>query len=79
MIANRLVCWFFNAKIAQEIADEIQLRIGGHEQINSAEQFALSPKASEADQSYLKGRYFWNKRTKQGLQQAIEYFQAGDR
>jgi TolB-like protein/DNA-binding winged helix-turn-helix (wHTH) protein/Tfp pilus assembly protein PilF len=62
-------------EIAQEIADEIQLRIGGHEQINSAEQFALSPKASEAYELYLKGRYFWNKRTKQGLQQAIEYFQ----
>ncbi len=62
-------------EIAQEIADEIQLRIGGHEQINSAEQLALSPKASEAYELYLKGRYFSNKRTMQGLQQAIEYFQ----
>ena len=62
-------------EIAEEIADEIQLRIGGHEQINSAEQLALSPKASEAYELYLKGRYFSNKRTMQGLQQAIEYFQ----
>ena len=62
-------------EIAQEIADEIQLRIGGHEQISSAEQHPLSPKASETYELYLKGRYFSNKRTMQGLQQAIEYFQ----
>jgi tetratricopeptide (TPR) repeat protein len=35
----------------------------------------LSLKAAEAYELYLKGRYFWNKRTRQGLQQAIEYFQ----
>jgi len=29
----------------------------------------------EAYDAYLKGRYFWNKRTAQGFQQAIEYFQ----
>jgi tetratricopeptide (TPR) repeat protein len=29
----------------------------------------------EAYDLYLKGRYFWNKRTVQGFQQAIEYFQ----
>lgn len=29
----------------------------------------------EAYQDYLKGRYFWNKRTEAGLQKGIEYFQ----
>jgi hypothetical protein len=62
-------------EIAQEIDDEIRLKIGGHERIRPTKRAALSPKAAEACKLYLKGRYFWNKRTRQGLQQAIEYFQ----
>jgi hypothetical protein len=62
-------------EIAQEIAEEIQLKIGGHERIRLTKQAALSPKAAEAYKLYRKGRYFWNKRTRQGLQQAIEYSQ----
>jgi tetratricopeptide (TPR) repeat protein len=61
-------------EIAQEIADEIQSRIGSHERINSATQTSLSP-TNEAYVLYLKGLYFLNKRTAQGLQQSIEYFQ----
>jgi len=30
----------------------------------------------QAYQSYVKGRYFWNKRTAPGLQRSIDYFQA---
>jgi TolB-like protein/DNA-binding winged helix-turn-helix (wHTH) protein/Tfp pilus assembly protein PilF len=60
--------------IAQEIADEIQTRIGGHERINSAPQSSVSP-TNEAYVFYLKGLYFLNKRTAQGLRQSIEYFQ----
>lgn len=36
---------------------------------------AISPKSEEAHELYLKGLYFWNKRTVPGFQQAIEYFQ----
>ena len=36
---------------------------------------ALSPKSAEARDLYLKGMYFWNKRTVAGFQQAIECFQ----
>src|SRR5262249_44672518 len=36
---------------------------------------ALSPKSIEARDLYLKGLYFWNRRTVAGFQQAIEYFQ----
>ena len=35
---------------------------------------ALSPKSGEAHDLYLKGLYFWNKRTVTGFQQAIPYF-----
>ena len=61
--------------IAQEIADEIQLTLGEHRRINPARQPSLSPKVYEAYDFYLKGRYFWNKRTPQGFEKAIECFQ----
>ncbi len=38
-------------------------------------QFPLTPNAYEAYDLYLKGRYFWNKRTPPGFQRAVEYFQ----
>jgi TolB-like protein/Tfp pilus assembly protein PilF len=62
-------------EIAEEIAGGIQLTIGDHKRIDSAHQASLSPNVYEAYDLYLKGRYFWNKRTVQGFQQAIEYFQ----
>ena len=62
-------------EIAQEIANEIQFQIGSNELTKSAPQAALSPSESAAYELYLKGRYFSNKRTAQGLRQANEYFQ----
>src|SRR5262249_15240045 len=49
-------------EIAQEIADEIQLTHGEHNPATAARP-ALSPKQYEAYDSYLKGQYFFNKRT----------------
>ncbi|MGH9492665.1 MAG: TPR end-of-group domain-containing protein, partial [Terriglobales bacterium] len=37
------------------------------------------PGNAEAYQEYLKGRYFWNKRTGEDIRQAIEHFQAAIR
>jgi TolB-like protein/DNA-binding winged helix-turn-helix (wHTH) protein/Flp pilus assembly protein TadD len=63
-------------EIAQEIADEIHLALGNdHQRIAGDRTRAVSPSSYETYDLYLKGRYFWNKRTRQGLQQAIEYFQ----
>lgn len=63
-------------EIAQEIADGIQLTLGGdRKRIASDRKPAASPSSYEAYDLYLKGRYFWDKRTAQGFQQAIEYFQ----
>jgi TolB-like protein/DNA-binding winged helix-turn-helix (wHTH) protein/Flp pilus assembly protein TadD len=62
-------------EIAQEIAAGIQLTLGGRKRIDSAQQALLSPKAYEAYDLYLKGRYFWNKRTPQGFHRAVECFQ----
>jgi TolB-like protein/DNA-binding winged helix-turn-helix (wHTH) protein/Tfp pilus assembly protein PilF len=63
------------AEIAREIAGEIQLTLGDAKHSDSAHQASLSPNAYEAYDLYLKGRYFWNKRTPEGFQRAVEYFQ----
>ncbi len=62
-------------EIAQEIADEIQLTLGKNKLPGPAQQVVLSPKTYQAYDLYLKGRYFWNKRTPEGFRQAAEYFQ----
>jgi TolB-like protein/DNA-binding winged helix-turn-helix (wHTH) protein/Tfp pilus assembly protein PilF len=62
-------------EISQEIADEIQLTLGRNRKpIVTTPQAALAPKAYEAHDLYLKGQYFWNKRTVEGLQRAIDCF-----
>jgi TolB-like protein/DNA-binding winged helix-turn-helix (wHTH) protein len=64
------------AEIAQEISDEIQSALG---QRNAGAQptaaIPAAPKSYEAYDEYLKGRYFWNKRTPAGFEAAAEYFQ----
>ena len=63
-------------EIAQEIAGEIQLTLGDQKLTYTAPPaYPLAPKSYEAYDLYLKGRYFWNKRTPQGFQQAIECFE----
>jgi len=59
-------------QVAQAIADQIRVSV------NSQQHMALqTPKAvnAEAYDSYLKGRYYWNKRTDEGLKEAIKYFE----
>lgn len=47
----------------------------GAESSKPVSQPVSSAKSAEAHELYLKGIYFWNKRTGAGFQQAIEYFQ----
>jgi serine/threonine-protein kinase len=58
--------------IAREISDKLRLRLTGVEQQQLAKRYTDS---TEAYQFYLKGRYYWNKRTSDGLKKAIEQFQ----
>jgi len=62
------------SEIAREITGEIQAALGEHKPIPSVAEPTLSPEAYEAYNLYLKGQYFWNKRTVEGFQKAIEYF-----
>jgi tetratricopeptide (TPR) repeat protein len=58
-------------EVAGAIATEIQLQLTPqHQQRLAALQFA-DPRAHEA---YVRGRYFWNKRTDGDLAKAIQYF-----
>jgi TolB-like protein/DNA-binding winged helix-turn-helix (wHTH) protein len=61
------------AEVAQEIAREIQLTFDGREDAGSRS--PVVPQSSEGHDLYLKGLYFFNKRTPADLQQAIEYLQ----
>jgi len=58
--------------VARAIAEQIQATLNQHEQAALAHSKVVNAEAYEA---YLKGRYFWNKRTSDGLKKAIEYFQ----
>jgi len=58
-------------KVAQAIAGQIQATLSRRQQEALQRPRTVSPDAYEA---YLKGRYFWNKRTGDGLKKAIDYF-----
>jgi tetratricopeptide (TPR) repeat protein len=63
-------------EVAQDIAREINVSVSPGALTQRSTVAALNPDAYEA---YIKGRYFWNKRTKEDLQKAIEYFQSAIR
>jgi TolB-like protein/DNA-binding winged helix-turn-helix (wHTH) protein/Tfp pilus assembly protein PilF len=62
-------------EIAQETADEIQLTLGKGHKLSATDRKVAAPTSYQTYDLYLKGRYFWNKRTKEGFQQAADYFQ----
>jgi serine/threonine-protein kinase len=57
--------------IAQEVATKLKLKLSTEEQHRLIKHDSTNV---EAYQSYLRGRYFWNKRTSEGIKQAIESF-----
>jgi TolB-like protein/Tfp pilus assembly protein PilF len=59
------------SSVARSIAEQIRGTLKPQEQAALAKTRTVNPEAYEA---YLKGRYFWNKRTGDGLKRAIEYF-----
>jgi eukaryotic-like serine/threonine-protein kinase len=60
------------SEVAQAIAREINVNIAPEteKKLNAPQQ--VNPEAYE---SYLKGRYFWNQVTEEGLKRSIEYFE----
>src|SRR5947207_54006 len=60
--------------IAREVTEKLKLKLSSEEQRRLVKRDSINP---EAYQFYLRGRYFWNKRTPDGIKQAIEQFQQG--
>src|ERR1700745_351860 len=58
-------------EVARNIADQIRINLNPQEQAALKNVRVVNPEAYE---SYLKGRYFWNKRTADGLKVALAYF-----
>jgi TolB-like protein/DNA-binding winged helix-turn-helix (wHTH) protein len=62
------------SEIAQEAADEILLALGERKRTITPSTASRLPKSYEAYDLYLKGRYFWNKRTSEAFEQAVQCF-----
>jgi TolB-like protein/Flp pilus assembly protein TadD len=58
--------------IAQEVTEKLKLKLSGEEQHRLVKRDSTN---AEAYQFYLRGRYFWNKRTADGIKRAFEQFQ----
>jgi TolB-like protein len=57
--------------IAREVTEKLKLRLTGEDERRLVQRDTAN---AEAYQFYLKGRYFWNKRTAKGLEKGISYF-----
>jgi TolB-like protein/Flp pilus assembly protein TadD/predicted Ser/Thr protein kinase len=60
------------SEIAKAIVDEVEVKVTPQEQARLARSHSVNPKAHEA---YLAGRFYWNKRTAEGLTKSIAYFE----
>lgn len=58
-------------EIAATIAQQIRIKLTPQEQVQLSSSHATDPLAYE---DYLRGRFFWNSRSADGLQKAIKYF-----
>jgi len=57
--------------IAREVTGKLKLRLSGEEERRLMQRDTVN---AAAYQFYLKGRYFWNQRTADGLEKGISYF-----
>ena len=62
-------------EIAHEVSAEIQSALWEHKPVTQPIQQPLSTQNYDAYDLYLKGQYFWNKRTGEGFERAIDYYQ----
>jgi TolB-like protein/DNA-binding winged helix-turn-helix (wHTH) protein/Tfp pilus assembly protein PilF len=58
--------------VASAIVNEIRVKLSPEDQVRLA---TARPVSTQSYENYLKGRYYWNKRSEEGLIKAIDYFQ----
>jgi serine/threonine-protein kinase len=61
------------SEVASEIASKIRVELTSDAQNRLASRRSVDPAAHEA---YLRGRFFWSKRSREGLETAVEYFRS---
>jgi TolB-like protein/DNA-binding winged helix-turn-helix (wHTH) protein/Tfp pilus assembly protein PilF len=59
-------------QVARDIADEIRIKLTPSERALLTEAHAIN---SDAHDAYLRGRYWWSKRSKEGEWKGLQYFQ----
>jgi serine/threonine protein kinase/tetratricopeptide (TPR) repeat protein len=59
-------------EIAREIVKALKITLLGEKEAPLIKSYSDN---SEAYQAYLKGRFYWNKRTEEGMRKSIEYFE----
>ncbi|HEX5733722.1 MAG TPA: tetratricopeptide repeat protein, partial [Blastocatellia bacterium] len=59
-------------EIAREISDNLRLKLSGQQKKRLTKRRTES---AEAYQAYLRGRYFWNRRTADSMKKAVEHFE----
>jgi TolB-like protein/DNA-binding winged helix-turn-helix (wHTH) protein/Tfp pilus assembly protein PilF len=60
-------------QVSSAIVDEIRINLSSQDKARLAQKTTVSPEAYE---DYLKGRYYWNKRSAEGFEKAIGYFES---
>jgi TolB-like protein/DNA-binding winged helix-turn-helix (wHTH) protein/Tfp pilus assembly protein PilF len=63
-------------RVSSAIVDEIRINLSPKDKERLARKPSVSPEAYE---DYLKGRYYWNKRSGEGFEKAIGYFEDATR
>jgi serine/threonine-protein kinase len=58
--------------VARAITDEIRVKLTPQEEERLSQTAKVDP---EAYRLYLQGRFYWNKRTREGLHKSLEYFE----
>ena len=58
--------------LVREVTEKLRLKVTGEQQQQLTQRDTTNP---EAYQFYLRGRYYWNKRTAENLKKAIDQFQ----
>jgi serine/threonine protein kinase/Flp pilus assembly protein TadD len=59
------------SEIARDVSQKLRARLSGADEQKVAKNYTAN---AEAYQLYLKGRFYWNKRTPQDMWKSIEYF-----
>jgi TolB-like protein/DNA-binding winged helix-turn-helix (wHTH) protein/Flp pilus assembly protein TadD len=59
-------------EVARDIADEVRVKLTPQERAHLAISHPVNPEAHEA---YLKGRYYWNQITEEGVKKSFGFFQ----